>query len=59
MAATARTALSIAVALFWFVVARLFTANRLVLVPLFVACALLSWLAILLVQSGADPKEVE
>ena len=50
---------TIGTALFWFAIGRLLTDDRRVLVPLFVMCALATWLAILLVQGGANPEEVE
>ena len=49
---------SIGVGLFWFAVGRLFTDNRLVLVPLFVVVALLVGLALACLQGGAG-AEVE
>ena len=49
---------SISIGLFWLGVARLFTDNRLVLVPLFVVVALLVGLALACLQGGAG-AEVE
>ena len=49
---------SIGIGLFWFAVGRLFTDNRLVLVPLFVVVALLVGLALACLQGGAG-AEVE
>jgi len=49
----ARNALSIFCAFVWTAIAAMLTTDRRVLVPLFVTVALLSWLAIALVQSGS------
>ena len=49
---------STSIGLFWLGVARLFTDNRLVLVPLFVVVALLVGLALACLQGGAG-AEVE
>ena len=48
--------ISIGMGLFWFAVGRLFTDNRLVLVPLFVVVALLVGLALAYLQGGASAE---
>jgi len=50
--------ISISLGLFWFGIARLFTDDRRVLVPLFVVVALLAALVLAIIQGGADPEEV-
>jgi len=47
---------SIGIGLFWLGVARLFTDNRLVLVPLFVVVALLVGLTLACLQGGAGAE---
>jgi len=47
---------SISIGLFWLGVARLFTDNRLVLVPLFVVVALLVGLTLACLQGGAGAE---
>jgi len=55
---TILAAISIALALFWTGIGRLFTANRLVLVPMFVVVAVLVVLVLVIIRGGSDPSEV-
>ena len=55
---TILAAISILLALFWTGIGRRFTANRLVLVPMFLTVALLMCLVLVLVRGGSDPSEV-
>ena len=56
---TILAAISILAALFWTGIGRLFAANRLVLVPMFLTVALLVCLVLVIIRGGSDPSEVE
>ena len=53
---TILAAISILLALFWAGIGRLFTDNRLVLVPMFLTVALLVCLVLVIIRGGSDPS---
>jgi len=55
---TILAAISILLALFWAGIGRLFTDNRLVLVPMFLVVAVLVVVAFVIIRGGSDPSEV-
>jgi len=55
---TILAAISILAALFLTGIGSLFTANRLVLVPMFLTVALLVCLVLVIIRGGSDPSEV-
>jgi len=50
--------ISILAGLFWTGIGRLFTDNRLVLVPLFLTVAVAVVLVLVIIRGGSDPSEV-